>query len=189
MHQVRIRTAAVAVAVAVLAAATAGCSAAPRRVGQDQGRSMRSAPCDAAALSATLSGRDGAALPPAPAVEGAALLAVVFTNEGDRSCVLQGWPSIRLSAAGKPFGPVALRIRAVPEPAVTLRPGKRAQVSIALHSGLDSFDCDIVHPDALALTVPRTTRTLDVGLPTDYLGTACRSTHDTLIGVEAVLPL
>lgn len=187
---VRRVTTTVTLALAVVAV-TAGCSSAAAPSGVDQGRSLRSPRCVPAALSATLSGRDDTALPASPAPEsaGAALLAVVFTNEGRSSCVLQGWPSARLSAHGRAFGPEALQIRAVPSPAVTLRPGKRAQVYIALHTGTDAYGCDVVAPDALAVTVPHSDSPLSAGLPPDYLGDACRSTTATLIGVEAVLPL
>lgn len=181
----------IATTIVAVTALSAGCSTGAHTAPVDHGStaSMRSPQCHAASLSATVSGRDGSALPSAPTEEGAALIALVFTNEGKHSCVLQGWPSVRLSTAGKPFGPGALRIRAVPHPAVTLRPGHRAQAYIALHSGADGFGCDAVTPDALAVTAPRTEGALGVGLPVHYLGAMCSSTQATSVGVEAVLPL
>ncbi|WP_420369437.1 DUF4232 domain-containing protein [Curtobacterium sp. L1-20] len=191
MQQLTVRGAAAAALVVVLAATAAGCASTVRAAPTERAhvQSLRSPRCDAASLSATVSGRDGAALPPRPIDEGAVLLAVVFTNEGHRSCVLQGWPTARLVADGRPFGPAALKIRAVPSPAVTLRPDKRAQVYVALHAGQAPINCVEAVPEALAVALPHSDRPLTAGLPSDYLGSTCRTETETLIGMQAVLPL
>lgn len=191
MQQPTFRTMVIAIVVVALAATMTGCTASGHRAdaGPSHVRSLRSPPCDPAALSADLSGRDGAVPPPRPTDEGAVLLAVVFTNEGDRSCVLQGWPTARLVAQGRPFGPPALQIRAVPSPAVTLRPEARAQAYVALHAGAAPIRCIEATPEALAVVVPHSRRPLTAGLPADYLGSTCRTETETLIGIQAVLPL
>lgn len=179
----------IAAAAVALTTAASGCSTSLQTAGADRSvPTLRSPWCGAASLSVTVAGRDGAALPSPPTDEGAVLLALVLTNEGDRSCVLQGWPTVRLASHGDPFGPPALEIRAVPAPAVTLRSGKEAQVYLALHSGSAPVRCRPVEPDALSVVVPHTVRALTAGLPTGYLGSTCRSETAPLIGVQAVLP-
>jgi hypothetical protein len=191
MQQLTFRRMAVLTVVVALAAVSAGCTSSAHRTGTDRVhvRSLRSPRCDAASLSAEVRGRDGAALPPRPTDEGAVLLAVVFTNEGDQDCVLQGWPTARLVSRGRAFGPTALEIRAVPSPAVTLHPAAHAQVYVALHAGAAPFRCVEAVPEALAVVIPHGSRPLTAGLPRDYLGTTCRAETETLIGIQAVLPL
>lgn len=190
MHQLRLRRTVIVAVLVAAATMTSACSTtSPTAAGASAtGHSVRSPDCRAAALSLTVSGRDGTALPAPPTDEGAVLLAVVVTNEGTHSCVLGGWPRARLSAHGEPFGPYALQIRAVPAPAVTLRPSGAAQVYTALHARTDSAHCDAVVPDAVAEVLPHTERPLSAGLPPGYLGSTCRSETDTLIGIQAVLP-
>lgn len=193
MQQLTFRGTVIATLVVALAVTSAGCASSTHPTGRDHEyehvQSLRSPRCHDSSLSASVSGRDGTALPPRPTDEGAVLLAVVFTNEGDQSCVLQGWPTARLVSHGSPFGPDALEIRAVPSPAVTLRPAKRAQVYVALHAGESPFDCVEAEPEALAVVLPHSDSTLTAGLPTGYLGSTCRAETATLIGIQAVLPL
>jgi hypothetical protein len=178
-------------AAALLVVTVTGCSSA-RTTSTDAVpavHDMRSTPCGAASLAVAVGGRDGAALPSAPAPNRSTEVALVITNTGDEPCTLQGWPTVRYTTGGSVIGKEAFRVRAVPEPVVTLRPGTEVQAYLTMREDDSVASCSSGPPDGIEVLAPRTDVPIRAALPPALTRLTCVSDVDTVLSVQAVIPL
>lgn len=184
-------TCTVVAAASVVVAALTGCSSTRTNTPDalPAVHDMRSAPCAAESLAVSIGGRDGAALPAAAAPDQATEVALVLENTGAESCSLQGWPSAQYAVDGRAIGKAALRVRAVPDPAVVLRPGTVAQAYLTMREDDSLGSCGSGSPDSIEVVAPGTGAPIRAALPAALSRPACISAYDTVLSVQAVIPL
>ena len=135
--------------------------------------------CAAGELSVSLGAEQGAA--------GSALLPIVFTNIGNRTCTLDGYPGVSYvsSPGGAQVGQAAVRSESEPE-AVTLTPGASAQslVKATVAQNYSTEACQPAPVSGIDVYSPNTTEVVYLAYPT----TGC-STTDPSITQLAVQPV
>ena len=94
-------------------------------------------------------------------------IAFVFTNTGDRTCTLQGWPGVSFVGGGDgtQIGASATLDRGTPHETQSLAPGGEVQalVKIVQTGGFDAASCQPTATDGFRIYPPGSVRSIFVG--------------------------
>ncbi|WP_049580160.1 DUF4232 domain-containing protein [Streptomyces sp. SBT349] len=149
------------------------------------GSSVEAAGCATDALAVEVGAADAGA--------GSMTLPLAFTNEGETTCALTGWPGVSLAEEGGTAGgagigsPAARGEEAGPAVRVELAPGATAQADLRVTRAENhpAEDCDPVPAGGLRVYPPD--ETAAVFLPREGL-TGCRNEGVTLLTVTVLHP-
>ncbi|WIE54038.1 DUF4232 domain-containing protein [Curtobacterium sp. MCBD17_003] len=165
---------------------------APATTAARSGPGTRASTCTSSQLSAKTGERDGQQ-PGTGSGMSQQRVAIILTNTGATSCTLQGWPGVSYvgDGNGTQIGAPAKLDRGVPHPTVTLQHGAAAQayIDIADAAVFDPAECKPVHPDGLRVYPPGSRTSIFLrGGGSAGDGTACSSTKDVQMSVDAFIP-
>jgi hypothetical protein len=133
--------------------------------------------CTTDELSASVAGGEGAA--------GTDYVTIDFTNKGDISCSLDGYPGVSLDNSGGEIGAAATRDSSHGAPTeVKLAPGAKANaiVGVADAQNYPSSACTPDSASFLKIYPPNNTVAIDV----PYKSTGCRTASVKLLTITAV---
>jgi len=141
-----------------------------------------SAMCATSSLTGSIAAGSGGAA-------GSTYVHLVLRNTGSATCTLQGWPGVSFvgDTDGTQIGNAASEDRSAPHPTVTLAAGQEAVAPLRITNAENypSGKCDPTSPDGLRVYPPGSKQSLFVPV-TQY--TACRSTAETVLSVQALVP-
>jgi hypothetical protein len=139
------------------------------------------AECKVADLSLSLSDGEGTA--------GTYYRYLVFTNKGNRTCTIQGFPGVSYVTGddGRQVGPAAER-QGTKQPPVTLKPGDHANVTIGFRDvgAFDEAACQPTQTRGLRVYPPHEYKSMFV--PADGLGCAGKDLPESQLTVTSILP-